>query len=441
MALALWNCLITLLWPLLYLYKPFHGTISARLGTFSLERYNPDAPGLKVLINAVSAGEVVAITSFIQDLRRRRPDAQIALLTTTDSGQTIARQKLGGLVDVLAYFPLIDLPFVVRRYLSKLRPDVYVTTEAEVWPNIQNACQQRGIPVALVNARVYMHNKYGLRLWLTRQLYGFCDLIVCQDARHRDNFIQLGIPEEKLSVSGNTKFDFSLEEWDDARLAQWRAEHGAREGELVVTAGSTHPGEEELVLAALAGLSPHPKLVLAPRHIERAGEVVALCEKQGLRAVALAGYTSGQDWDVLVVDRYGVLVDYYHLADVVIMGGTFHPKVGGHNILEATVLGKPVVVGPFQYSITAQMELLRLEGALVEVRDTVADVRQGLTVGAADSVPPQPGGMLASTLASLLGDPATAQSIGSRARELTLANRGAAKRSVDAVLEHVKPCC
>jgi 3-deoxy-D-manno-octulosonic-acid transferase len=451
-ALALWNCLITLLWPLLLLYAPFRGTLRARLGNFDLERYNPSVPGLKVLINAVSAGEVVAITSFVQELRRQRPDAQIALLTTTDSGQTMARQKLGELIDLLAYFPLIDLPFVVRRYLAKLRPDVYVTTEAEVWPNIQRGCQRRGIPVALVNARVYMHNKRGLRLWLVRKLYSLCDLIICQDGRHRENFLTLGVPAAKLTVSGNTKFDFALEDWDAARLAHWRDEHGMCGSDVVITAGSTHPGEEELVLAALAGLTLRPKLVLAPRHIERAGEVVALCTKQGLRAVALADYKPGQPWDVLVVDRYGVLVDYYRLADVVIMGGTFHPKVGGHNILEATVLGKPVVVGPYQYSITAQMELLRADSALAEVADTVAGAVESpakgatLPVGAnlqggtnlpwvaADAVPPQSRSSLTATLARLLGDLAAAQAMGKRARELTLANRGAAARAVAAVL-------
>ncbi len=453
MALALWNCLITLLWPLLLLYAPFRGTLRARLGRFNLERFNPEATGLKVLINAVSAGEVVAITSFVQELRRQRPDAQIALLTTTDSGQTMARQKLGALIDVLAYFPLIDLPFVVRGYLAKLKPNLYITTEAEVWPNIQHACQRRGIPVALANARVYMHNKHGLRLWLTRQLYSFCDLIICQDARHRDNFLALGVPADKLSVSGNIKFDFTLEDWDAARLAQWRAAQGLREGEPVITAGSTHPGEEDLVLSAMAQLNPRPRLVLAPRHIERAGEVAALCNRHGLRAVALADCSSGSDWDVLVVDRYGVLVDYYRLADIVIMGGTFHPKVGGHNILEATMLGKPVIVGPYQYSIAAQIELLRPKDALAEVRDAVAGApevgRAAQARGAAESgtgaspvsLATAGGGCatLAETLAGLLSAPAAAQAMGGRARELTLANRGAAARAVATVLAAVSP--
>jgi len=167
--LALWNIIITLFWPLIYLYPPFRGTVGARLGNFELGGYNPDAPGLKVLINAVSAGEVVAITPFISALRKTRPDVQIVLLTTTDSGQTMAREKLGDSVTLLAYFPLVDLPFVVRRYLDKLRPDLYISTESELWPNIMNACQKRSIPVALVNARIYLHNKTGLRGHVVRR--------------------------------------------------------------------------------------------------------------------------------------------------------------------------------------------------------------------------------------------------------------------------------
>jgi 3-deoxy-D-manno-octulosonic-acid transferase len=434
--LLLWNFFLALAWWLIYFYTPFRGTVGARQGRFELGAYDPAAAGLKVLVNAVSAGEVVAIAPFIRELVRRVPGVQVAVLTTTASGQTMARDKLGDVVRLIAYFPLLDLSWVVRRYLDRLRPDIYVTTEAELWPNIQSQSRARGIPVALVNARLYLHNKHGLRGAIVRRLYGLCDLIVCQDERQRANFLQFGIAADRLAVSGNTKFDFELPEWGAARLASERERFGLVEGSggvtppsfvktssgggtpplPVITAGSTHEGEDELVLAALTELRPRwpqLRLVIAPRHIERAAAVVQLAGQAGFRALRLSEQQPGVAWDVLVIDSYGVLTDFYRLADLVVLGGSFSPKVGGHNILEATALGKPVLVGPCTFGITSQLELLQGVGGMVEV-----------PAGAA----------LAQAAAGLLADAARATAIGAAAQAATLANRGSAKRAVDRVL-------
>jgi 3-deoxy-D-manno-octulosonic-acid transferase len=439
--LFVWNLLLALCWPLLYFYRPFRGEIAQRLGR-DLPDWNPPGPvpapasqhasdqqaglsaGRTFLINAVSAGEVVAIAPFIRELKRRQPDCRIVLLTTTDSGQEMARGKLSDVIDLLAYFPLVDLPWVVRRYLDRLDPAVYITTESELWPNIQSQCRARGIPVVSLNARIYLHNKRGLRGALVRGLYGLCDLIVCQSEQHYQNFRSFGIPADKLTISGNTKFDFSLPDWTDEQLAAWRSQWGLDAGTPVIVAGSTHPGEEELVLALRKYLPVHGagitrdlpagnwasvRLVLAPRHVERAPAVLQLARQAGYRACSLS--EPSPDWEVLVVDRYGVLVDFYRLADVVIMGGTFSPRVGGHNILEATALGKPVLVGPYVYSIQSQVELLSSQQALLQ-----ADME------------------LIPALRDLLERRAEAQAMGQRAQAATLASRGAADRAAEVVL-------
>lgn len=432
MLLAVYNALISVLWPLLYLYPPFKGTIYARLGNFDLGGYDPQAAGPRILVNAVSAGEVVAISSFIRELKRQRPEAQVVLLTTTDSGQEMARQKLGDVLALCCYFPLADLPFVVRRYLERLRPQLYISCESELWPNIQSQCRARGIPVALVNARLYLHNKTGLRGDIVRRLYQLCDLIVCQDEQQRANFLKFGLPESRLAVSGNTKFDFEVEDWDEWRLDQWREVFGLDQGEPIIVAGSTHPGEEALILDALLalrgrGLRAH--LVLAPRHIERAAEVLELASSKGLKTRRLSelrqpaeshsAYGEHHRHDIVLVDSYGVLLDCYRIADLVVMGGTFHPKVGGHNILEATILGKPVLVGPHIFSILAQVEMLQRADALLR-----ADCDISTVDGAA---------ALAAALQQPLLHREAAQSMGLRARELTLLNQGAARRAVDQV--------
>lgn len=427
--LWLWNLLLTLLWPLLYLYRPFRGTIRQRLG-LDLPDWS-DYAGQRFLINAVSAGEVVAITPFVEELRQCLPQCRIALLTTTDSGQEMARAKLAGKLDLLAYFPLVDLPFAARRYLDRLRPSVYITTESELWPNIQRQCQARGIPVVSLNARVYLHNKRGWRGWLVRQLYALCDLIVCQSAEHYSNFVRLGIAESKLALSGNTKFDFSLPEWDTDQLEQWRSRWGLG-GRPCIVAGSTHPGEEELLLAVLKYLPEHGAdrspdmlglerccLVLAPRHVERAAETLSLARRAGFSAETMAEREqSGPEQPaprVLVVDRYGVLVDFYRVADLVVLGGSFHPRVGGHNPLEATALAKPLVIGPYTFGISAQLELL--------------EARQAVVHGLAE------GGELTRCIRRLLLDPRQAQALGQRAQRATLESRGASRRALAAVLD------
>ena len=248
--LLLYNALLTLLWPLLYFYAPFRGSIAQRLGRFELGAYNPAAPGPNFLINAVSRGGGGGHRAVHPRARQRLPRRRSRCMTTTRVRADDGAREAGRRAGLLAYFPLVDLPFVVRRYLDRLRPTIYITTEAELWPNIQAQCRARGIPVALVNARLYLHNKRGLRGAVVRRLYELCDLIVCQDARQARTSAVSASRQERLCVSGNTKFDFALPEWSAEQLGAWRARLGLG-AEPVLAAGSTHPGEEELLLDCL----------------------------------------------------------------------------------------------------------------------------------------------------------------------------------------------
>lgn len=422
--LRIWNTLIRLLWPLLYLYRPFRGTLDQRRGSFELGAYDPRHAGLKVLVNAVSAGEVNAAAPFIRELRRLRPDARVVLLTTTRSGRQMAEMKLAGEVELVVYFPLADHPGIVRRYLERLRPNLYVTTESELWPNIQSQCRARGIRTALVNGRLYLHNKNAIRRPVVRRLLELLDLIVCQDERQRENYIRFGIAPERLAVSGNIKFDYTAPEWTAEQSEQWRARFAADAGTPIVVAGSTHSLEEALIIVTLDTLTewlrtagrPEPRLIVAPRHINRAADVADEVRCLGRQPTLLSEHQPGQAWDVLVVDAYGVLADLYRLADIVVMGGTFSEKVGGHNILEATALGKPVVVGEHVFSIAAQVEMLEQASGIMLSR-----------------------GNLQTALAELLDDPQRAQAIGAAGQAATEANRGAATRAAELVLRLVGP--
>jgi 3-deoxy-D-manno-octulosonic-acid transferase len=416
--LLVWNALLGLLWPLMYLYRPFRGTVPQRLG-----RDVPDwrdgggtvADATRILINAVSAGEVAAVAPVIRELRKRLPDCRIALLTTTDSGQEMARARLAGLLDWQGYFPLLDLPWVSRRYLDCLQPDVYITTESELWPNIMSQCQRRGIPVVSLNARVYLHNKRGWRLHMAQYLYSLVDLLICQTEEQRARFVTLGVESEKLVVSGNIKFDLDLPEWTSEQLAAWRDEVGVGSAPVIV-AGSTHEGEEQMILSALTLLHTEkpPTLVLAPRHVERATEVARLAEGYGWKTRLLSQPLAG-DPAVVVADKYGVLTDLYRLADIVVMGGTLHEKVGGHNLLEATALGRAVLAGPHVFSIQAQVELLQAAGGIARCHATPVAIAEALR--------------------DLLVAPKEAARIGEAALQATRANRGAAALAAGLILQ------
>jgi 3-deoxy-D-manno-octulosonic-acid transferase len=221
----------------------------------------------------------------------------------------------------------------------------------------------------LVNARVYSSRKPAWKLKLTRMLLQDFSRIICQSQEFADAFVRIGVPREKLIVCGNIKSDIAPEAWEKTQVERFRSQFGWAHN-LVVTAGSTHPGEEEAVLDAfkqLQAADPRWVLALTPRHPERGEEVVELAEELNLTAQLLSCKDESETPDVVVVDEIGVLLDYYRIADVVVLGGTFNPRIGGHNILEPAHLAKPVIIGPHIDSIADHVGYLRDADGVVQV--------------------------------------------------------------------------
>jgi 3-deoxy-D-manno-octulosonic-acid transferase len=269
----------------------------------------------------------------------------------------------------VSYFPLADLPWAIARFLSAVKPLIYIATEAEAWPNLQAQLKRRGVKSLLVNARIYSSRKPAWKLKLTRMLLQDFSRIVCQSQKFADAFAQIGVPREKLIVCGNIKSDIAPEAWPETQVERFKSQFGWTR-KRVVTAGSTHPGEEEAVLDAfqqLRAADPGWVLALTPRHPERGEEVMALAEKLNLTAQLLSSRDESETPDVVVVDKIGVLLDYYRIADAVILGGTFNPRIGGHNILEPAHLAKPVIIGPHIDSIAEHVACLRDADGVVEV--------------------------------------------------------------------------
>ena len=363
-----------------------------------------------IWIHAVSVGEVLAARALVGPLKERFPGRPIFVSTTTVTGNAVARQSVRA-ADGLLFAPF-DWPGPVRRALAALDPALLVLVETELWPNLIHEARRRGTRVALVNGRISPRSypRYRrIRRWL-RPMLAEVDVFLMQGEAHARRVRDMGAPPERVKVTGNLKFD-SLGE---ARTPEPLARLIGSGGPLWV-AGSTAAGEEALVLQALREVrrrEPAARLLLAPRHPERFGEAAAIVEAAGFRVARRTALTRPwADEDVLVLDTLGELAQVYPLASVVFVGGSLVPA-GGHNVLEAAVAGKAVIVGPHMENFQEVADEFLAEGALVRVRSA---------------------GELADQVTALLADPARRDAIGERARGLILRNRGALRGTVDAL--------
>lgn len=397
-----------------YLWK---GRGSGRYFRTFLERMKGPGDSLKAdgrsfWIHAVSVGEVLAARALIAPLKERFPDAQVFVSATTITGHAVARSSLRG-VDGVFYAPF-DWVGPVRRTLRRLRPELLVLMETEIWPNLIHEAKQHGARVALVNGRLSPRSfsRYRrIRAFMARVLSDV-DLFLMQGEAHAQRVRELGAPAERVRVLGNLKFD-AVEAPPLAGLASLFAR---RHGAPVWVAGSTVAGEEEMVLSAYRRVReqiPQAGLIMAPRHPERFAEVPPLVEAAGFRCVrrSALGPEGWQNGSVVLLDTLGELAQVYPFAAVVFVGGSLVPA-GGHNILEAAMAGKAVVVGPHMENFQEIAEQFRSDEALAQVHS------------AED---------LAQQVLSLLTDDVRRERMGAKARALVARNRGGVRATVHAL--------
>lgn len=370
------------------------------------------AGGPSIWVHAVSVGEVLAARPLVAALKQRFPRYRLVVSTTTMTGHAVARKQLTS-AGALLYAPF-DWPGPVRRALAAVNPVLLVLMETEIWPNLIHEARRRGTRVALVNGRISPHSfaRYRrVRRWLARVL-AEVDLFLMQGESHAARLKELGAPADRVRILGNLKFDAPPAPALPEALARMLA---PRAGRALWVAGSTVAGEETSVLRAFHDARqqvPELALLLAPRHPERFEEVAALVEAAGYacrKRSALEGNLG--DGEVLLLDTLGELAQVYPMASLVFVGGSLVPA-GGHNILEAAVAGRAVIVGPHLENFREIADQFRAEGALVEV--TTAEA-------------------LGRAVAELLADDARRRELGERARALVERNRGALQRTVDAL--------
>lgn len=305
-----------------------------------------------IWVHALSVGEVIAAQPMIEKIKNQHPDSRIVLTVSTLTGfQTAARLFVCKTID-LAYFPY-DLIWSVRKVADMIDAEVVILVETDIWPNFLVEMKRRRIPVYLVNIRLSDSAWHYFRRfrWLSGKLFKAFEKICLQTPEDANRMSLLGIPKERLCVSGNIKFDGVGEGNADGVWDQWQKRIQQSLQQPVIVAGSTHDGEEQILLDAVISLKKAGKaihLIIAPRDPERTQDILALCSSKGLEAIRLSQRFDrplSPSIDVMVVGFIGALKALYSLAAVAFIGGSL-VKEGGHNPLEPAHFGKPVVFGP-----------------------------------------------------------------------------------------------
>jgi len=351
--------------PLLLLLGPrYRDGLLQRLGYYPSELSWPSATDRPVWIHAASVGEVRSAEPLIHALKARAPERKILLSTFTATGNRLGCQITG--VDGVIFFP-IDLFWIARRALTKFNPALVIIIETEIWPNFLRQAHRRGIPTLLLSGRLSVKASARYTLWASffRRVLGYFSALGMQSAEDAARIVNLGAEEKKVSVVGSLK---SVAPSRRGAPSQWLA---ARNGKPLLVAGSTHRGEEESLLDALALVQakfPSLSLVIAPRHPERFGDVERLLLNSPFAFQRRSQAEPGAwfDKDILLLDSIGELADFFALADVAFVGGSL-VEAGGHNILEPARLGKPILFGPHMNNFRDLASEMKRQGAAVEV--------------------------------------------------------------------------
>lgn len=371
-----------------------------------------------VWVHAVSVGEIKAVTALIKVMRKRLDNPYILVTTVTETGQAEARRSLRD-ADLHMYLPL-DFSWNVKRVFEKVKPDVVLLCETDFWYHFLKCAQDSGAFVALVNGKVSEKSmqRYRWLPWFSKRLFSTIDLFCVQSALYSDRFCGLGVPKEKIVVTGNLKFDTHYPRLSHAELDKWKTQLGIEEDLQVLVVGSTHHPEEQQLLSQLKEVwARHPllKVILVPRHPERFNEVATLLTKEKVSFVRLTEIESrtGQE-RVILLDAMGLLRQCYQLATIAIVCGTYTAKIGGHNLLEPCWYGVPVLFGPHTHQQPDMVQLINAYQA-------------GL------SVPIQ---RIATQLNTLLENAIQRQRIGNGGLRLAVGVQGAALKTWNALHSH-----
>lgn len=417
---ALLYCLIPLILVRMLLRSraapAYRKRLAERFGAFTQDQECGDKPVLWV--HAVSVGEAIAAAPVIETLLECYPRHRVVVTTTTPTGSERVKALFGDRV-FHVYAPW-DLPGAVQRFLKSVQPDLLLIMETELWPNMLHYSRRAGCRIVLANARMSQRSARGYARFstLTRNMLTDLTVVACQSKNDSDRLLTLGLSKDRLEVTGSIKFDLEL----DAQIrlkAEQLSESWHTANRPVLVVASTHPGEDEQVLAAFGQLRKTAKnclLVLVPRHPERFDAVYEQCAASGWKVLRRsADQPPSPSDDIVLGDTMGELLLLLSLADVAVIGGSL-VEHGGHNVLEASAWGVPVVTGPHMFNFAQISELLSEAGAMITLDDPLK---------------------LGQCLTDLFADRTKRETMGAMGQQVVADNRGAKARLLALIKEQV----
>lgn len=326
-----------------------------------------------IWLHAASVGEIVATSPMVKEIKKEMPDSVVVISVVTASGYDMAKRIIPE-ADGVIFFPL-DLPWLSCHVVKKIAPQAFLLVETELWPNFLKASRKSGIPVMMVNGRIG-DKSFGNYRYLGSVLQDMLQTVVkfcMQSSIDAQYIIKLGADPQRVMVTGNTKYDQTYTDVSEEEQKLLISQYGFAEQRPIIIAGSTHKGEEESLFASFCKIRnrfPQACLVIAPRDIQRADELVSMAAASGHKAVKrskLEKDTAGNH-NTVILDTIGELGRVYSIADVVFVGGSLIPQ-GGHNILEPAAHGKPIVVGPHMFNFKDIYALLSDRKACITAED------------------------------------------------------------------------
>jgi 3-deoxy-D-manno-octulosonic-acid transferase len=370
----------------------------------------------------LSVGEVLSAVPLVKALKNTKKNQSIFFSVSTRTGYEVASRRLTGIVDAIFFYPY-DLPFSVRHVVKKIKPALVVIVETDIWPNFLHEMFLRKVPVLLINARLSKKSfgAYKRFDFFFRWMFsGFLKICV-QSSLDAERFRLLGIPSDRILVTGNVKFDQDDTPISDDQIQSWRQRLKIAAGKKVWLAGSTHEGEEAVVKDVYIGRQRNffdMILMVAPRDPRRAAAVARLFGLAGLSTALVSQLSSNNDAqpaDVIIVDTIGDLRALYALADMAFIGGSL-VNCGGHNPLEPAAFSKPVLFGPDMSDFSAIAQLLLESGGALQVSDAEE---------------------LSAAVTLLIGNSPKADEVGRNAYRIFCENKGAVARNLEIIIDEL----
>jgi len=410
MFLIFYHFLMTLLALVFIPVLPFfHGErMRARLA-LDLPDEIPNQP--PIWIHALSVGEVISAIPLVEALKQRFPEQNVVVSVTTRQGMGLAQHELKDRVEALFTMP-VDFWWSIDRVVNRIHPVLFVLVETDIWPGLLNHLKKERVKCILVNGRVSpsAHRNFSLLPLLAKRLFDLFERCMMQTELDRKRLLDLGLEGEKIQTSGNIKFDRPWRAMGDSERQMWMDELKLAPENILMVAGSTHPGEEKIVLEAFGRLHHdfnELRLMIAPRKIERAGEIRRIAEENGFLCVVRSDLADdAMGYQVLILDTLGELARLYGLARVSFVGGSLLP-FGGHNLLEPASFGCPVFFGPHTENFVQMAEDLTQAGGGKRVHNATE---------------------LSEMIRPLLMDPELTEAMGDKAENFVLKNKGAIER-------------